>query len=63
MNVKHTKEMRGTLLVELNDGSVYEVSRYNSGYSIRPDKGHRDPTKEEYNKLLTMFKLSSCFRQ
>ncbi len=63
MNVKHTKEMKGTLLVELKDGSVYEISRHNSGYSVRPDKGHRDPTKKEYVKLLTLFNLSSCFRQ
>ncbi len=63
MDIKHTKEMKGTLLVELKDGNVYEISRHNSGYSVRPDEGHRDPTKEEYGKLLTMFKLSSCFRQ
>ena len=52
--------MNGTLLVELKDGSVYEISRYNSGYSVRPDKGHRDPTREERNKLVAMYKQSTC---
>ena len=60
MDIKHTKEMSGTLLVELKDGSVYEISRYNSGYSVRPDKDHRDPTREEHNKLIGMYKQSSC---
>jgi hypothetical protein len=53
--------MSGTLLVELKDGSVYEISRYNSGYSVRPDKGHRDPTREEHNKLIGMYTQSSCY--
>ena len=52
--------MSGTLLVELKDGSVYEISRYNSGYIVRPDKDHRDPTREEHNKLIGMYKQSSC---
>jgi len=60
MDIKHTKEMSGTLLVELKDGSVYEISRYNSGYSVRPDEGHRSPTQKEYNRLIAMYKQSSC---
>ena len=59
--VRHTNEMGGTLLVELLDGNVYEISRYNSGYSIRPDEGHRKLTKLEERKLIIMFKRSSCF--
>ena len=62
MNIKHTKEMRGTLLVELSDGNVYEVSRHNSGYSVRPDEGHRSLTTLEENYLIKLFKQSSCFR-
>jgi hypothetical protein len=61
MDIKHTNEMNGTLLVELKDGSVYEISRYSSGYSVKPDKGHRNPTREEHNKLVAMYKQSSCF--
>ena len=61
MDIEHTTEMNGTLLVELKDGSVYEISRYNSGYSVRPDKDHRYPTPEERNKLVAMYKQSSCF--
>ena len=61
MDIKHTKEMSGTLLVELKDGRVYEISRYNSGYSVRPDKDHRDPTCEERHKLIGMYTQSSCF--
>ena len=60
MDIEHTNEMNGTLLVELKDGSVYEISRYNSGYSVRPDEGHRDPTQEERNKLVAMYKQSPC---
>ena len=60
MDIKHTNEMNGTLLVELKDGSVYEISRYNSGYSVKSDEGHRDPTREEHNKLVAMYKQSSC---
>jgi len=59
--VRHTNEMDGTLLVELLDGNVYEISRYNSGYSITPDKGHRKLTELEERKLIIMFKQSSCF--
>ena len=62
MNIKHTKEMRGTLLVELSDGNVYEVSRHNSGYAVRPDEGHRSLTTLEENYLIKLFKQSSCFR-
>ena len=62
MDIKHTKEMKGTLLVELLDGNVYEISRYNSGYSVRPDEGHRSLTTLEENYLIKMFKQSSCFR-
>jgi len=63
MNIKHTKEMRGTLLVELSYGNVYEVSRHNSGYSVRPDEGHRSLSELEENYLIKMFKRSSCFRE
>ncbi len=63
MNIKHTKEMRGTLLVELSDGNVYEVSRHNSGYSVRSDEGHRSLSELEENYLIKMFKRSSCFRE
>ena len=63
MNIKHTKEMRGTLLVELSDGNVYEVSRHNSGYSVRPDEGHSSLSELEENYLIKMFKRSSCFRE
>ena len=63
MNIKHTKEMRGTLLVELSDGNVYEVSRHNSGYSVTPDPDStRSLTTLEENYLIKMFKQSSCFR-
>ncbi len=63
MNIKHTKEMRGTLLVELLDGNVYEISRYNSGYSVTPDPDStRSLTTLEENYLIKMFKQSSCFR-
>ena len=61
MDIKHTKEMKGTLLVELLDGNVYEISRHNSGYSVRPDEGHRSLSKLEENYLIKMFKQSSCF--
>ena len=62
MDIKHTNEMKGTLLVELLDGNVYEVSRHNSGYLVRPDEGHRSLTTLEENYLIKMFKQSSCFR-
>ena len=35
----YTKEMGGTLLIVTQDNRTYEVSRYNSGYSVRPDAG------------------------
>ena len=60
MDIKHTKEMKGTLLVELIDGNVYEVSRHNSGYSVRPDEGHRILTSQEELSLIKLFKSSSC---
>ena len=44
--------MKGTLLVELKDGNVYEVSRHNSGYSVRPDEGHRVLTSQEELSLI-----------
>jgi len=62
MDVKHTKEMRGTLLVELKDGNVYEISRNNSGYSVRPDEGHRILTSQEALSLIKLFNRSSCSR-
>ena len=60
MKVKHTKEMDGTLLVELEDRNVYEISGQNSGYSVRPDKDHREPTNEERHILVDMYKKSAC---
>ena len=63
MDVKHTKEMRGTLLVELKDGNVYEISRHNSGYSVRPDEGHRILTSQEALSLIKLFNRSSCSRR
>ena len=62
MDVKHTKEMIGTLLVELKDGNVYEISRHNSGYSVRPDEGHRILTSQEALSLIKLFNRSSCSR-
>ena len=62
MDIKHTNEMKGTLLVELLDGNVYEVSRHNSSYSVRSDEGHRSLSKLEENYLIKMFKQSSCFK-
>jgi len=60
MDIKHTNEMKGTLLVELIDGNVYEVSRHNSGYSVRPDEGHRILTSQEELSLIKLFKRSYC---
>ncbi len=60
MDIKHTKEMRGTLLVEMQDGTVFEVSRWNSDYIVRPDNGHREPTYNEYDELIKMYKQSDC---
>lgn len=62
MDIKHTKEMKGTLLVELLDGNVYEISRYNSGYSVMPDPDStRSLTTLEENYLIKLFKQSGCF--
>jgi hypothetical protein len=60
MDIKHTNEMRGTLLVELQDGTVFEISRMDADYCIRPDEGHREPTYSEYDELIKMYKQSDC---
>ena len=52
--------MRGTLLVELQDGTVFEISRMDADYCIRPDEGHREPTYSEYDELIKMYKQSDC---
>jgi len=52
--------MRGTLLVEMQDGTVFEVSRWNSDYIVHPDNGHREPTYSEYDELIKMYKQSDC---
>jgi len=59
----YTKEMGGTLLIITQDNRTYEVSRHNSGYSIRPDEGVSKPSSIEEMQFTKLFKLSNCSRR
>tara|TARA_R100001198_G_scaffold92580_1_gene72086 strand:- start:2213 stop:2401 length:189 start_codon:yes stop_codon:yes gene_type:complete len=59
----YTKEIGGTLLIVTKDNRAYEVSRYNSGYSITPDKDTPQPSSEEETQFKKLYRLSNCSRR
>jgi len=63
VGVKHTNELGGTLVIELLDGNVYEVSRYNSGFSVRADKGSEPPTSKQTKIMTSMYLMSGCSKR
>lgn len=63
VGVKHTNELGGTLVIELLDGNVYEVSRYNSDFSVRADEGSEPPTSKQTKIMTSMYLMSSCSKR
>ena len=59
----YTKEMGGTLLIVTQDNRTYEVSRYNSGYSVRPDAGTPEQSSQEETQFKKLYRLSNCSRR
>lgn len=59
----YTKEMGGTLLIVTQDQRTYEVSRHNSGFTIRPDQDTPQPSSEEETQFLKLYRLSNCSRR
>ena len=63
VGVKHTNELGGTLVIELLDGNVYEVSRYNSELNVKADEGSEPPTFKQTKIMTSMYLKSSCSKR